>query len=155
VKLTHTITVPADGELVWAFITDIPRVAPCVPGVERVERVEGPGPERHRGLMRVALGPVRLALEGEVRLVRRDDAARVAQLDVAAADAEAGGSVAADVRLSVVPVAAGGTRVDIDTDARVMGRIGEFGQHLIRRKADQTMAGFADALARALTGARA
>jgi carbon monoxide dehydrogenase subunit G len=153
VKLTHTVTVPADPDLVWAFVTDIPRVAPCVPGVDRVERVEGPGPERYRGLMRVALGPVRLALDGEVRLIRRDDEARVAQLDVAAADAEAGGSVAADVRLRVRAGDAG-TRIDVETDARVMGRIGEFGQHIIRRKADQTMAQFAEELARALAQVR-
>jgi carbon monoxide dehydrogenase subunit G len=153
VRFAHSVNVPADRETVWAFVTDISRVATCVPGVESVARVDGPDGERYHGVMRVSLGPVRLALEGDVRLARRDEDSREADLRVAAADAQAGGSVEADVRLRAAPEA-GGTRLHIETDARVMGRIGEFGQPIIKRKADQTMAQFAENLTRALAEVR-
>jgi uncharacterized protein len=154
VRFAHSVSVPADRDAVWTFVTDIARVAPCVPGVESVARVEAPGGERYHGVMRVSLGPVRLALEGDVRLARRDDASGEADLHVTAADAQAGGSVEADVRLRAV-AEDGGTRLHIETDARVMGRIGEFGQPIIKRKADQTMAQFAENLTRVLAEVRA
>jgi carbon monoxide dehydrogenase subunit G len=152
-RFSHSVTVPVDRDTVWALMTDIRRVAPCVPGVESVERVDDPAGERYHGVMRVSLGPVRLSLEGDVSLASRDDAAGVTELHVAAADAQAGGSVSADVRLSAQS-ADGGTRLDIETDARVMGRIGEFGQQIIKRKADQTMAQFAENLTRVLAEVR-
>jgi carbon monoxide dehydrogenase subunit G len=42
----------------------------------------------------------------------------------------------------------GETELRIATDLAVMGRIGEFGQAVIKRKADQLMQDFADCLAR-------
>ena len=42
----------------------------------------------------------------------------------------------------------GQTEVKIATDLAVMGRLGEFGQAVIKRKADQLMGDFAECLAR-------
>ena len=152
-RFAHSVSIPVDRDAVWTFVTDIARVAQCVPGVESVVPVDGPDGERYHGVMRVTLGPVHLALEGDVRLARRDNDAREADLRVAAADAQAGGSVEADVGLRAV-AEDGGTRLHIETDARVMGRIGEFGQPIIKRKADQTMLKFAENLTRTLAEVR-
>jgi carbon monoxide dehydrogenase subunit G len=152
VRFAHSVSIPVGRDVVWTFVTDLARVARCVPGVESVARVDSPD-ERYHGVMRVSLGPVRLALEGDVSLARRDDDAREADLHVAAADAQAGGSVEADVRLRAM-AEDGGTKLHIETDARVMGRIGEFGQPIIKRKADQTMAQFAENLTRVLAEVR-
>jgi carbon monoxide dehydrogenase subunit G len=38
----------------------------------------------------------------------------------------------------------------MDTDAQIMGRIGEFGQPLIRKKADQMVGEFAENLKKAI-----
>jgi carbon monoxide dehydrogenase subunit G len=51
----------------------------------------------------------------------------------------------------VLQPAASGTRVTIDTDLTVLGKIGEFGQPLIRSKADSLLAEFARNLSAALT----
>jgi carbon monoxide dehydrogenase subunit G len=44
------------------------------------------------------------------------------------------------------------TDVDIRTDANVMGKLGEFGQAVIRKKADQIVQEFARNLSQAVAG---
>jgi hypothetical protein len=143
VKLQHRASVAAPRERVWALLMDVPRVAACVPGVESVTAEGG---DRYRGRFRVQVGPVRLALEGEVELAERDDAAGRAVMRANGTDAKLGGGVRAIVALSLVP----GTSTDmiVDSEVQILGRIGELGQPLIKRKADEIMRAFAANLSR-------
>ena len=60
--------------------------------------------------------------------------------------------MSADVRLSVTPGATPGTsELVVTTDAQILGKIGEFGQPVVKRKADQTMTEFVANLGRALS----
>jgi carbon monoxide dehydrogenase subunit G len=43
-----------------------------------------------------------------------------------------------------------GSKLEVTTDANVMGRIGDFGQPIIRKKADQTLQEVAGNLRKAL-----
>ncbi len=144
-KLQHRASVPAARERVWALLMDVPLVAACVPGVESVTAEGG---DRYRGRFRVQVGPVRLALEGELAVAERDDAAGRAVMRANGTDARLGGGVRAVVALTLVP----GTSTDlvVDSDVQILGRIGELGQPLIKRKADEIMSAFAGNLARAV-----
>jgi carbon monoxide dehydrogenase subunit G len=72
-----------------------------------------------------------------------------ARLRAEANDRRLGGGIRASVRLTLAPAEVG-TRVRIDTDLAVLGRIGEFGQPVIRRKADALLEEFAGNLRSAL-----
>jgi carbon monoxide dehydrogenase subunit G len=145
-KLQHRATVPAPRDRVWQLLMDVPRVALCVPGVESVTPEGG---DRYRGRFRVQVGPVRLALDGEVELAERDDAAGRAVMRASGTDARIGGGVRAVVALSLVPGTA--TEMVVDSDVQILGRIGELGQPLIKRKADEIMSAFAGNLVRAVS----
>lgn len=152
-RFEHASTVPAPRATVWAFLMDVPRVARCLPGVEAIEPL---GDDRYRGVLRVSVGPIRLALAGELTVTSRDEAAGVAGMRATAADRGAGGAVSAEMRIEVRDGATPGTsELRISTDAQVMGRIGEFGQPIIKRKADLLTGEFAANLARAVVGGRA
>lgn len=144
-RTEHSVRVDAPRERVWALLMDIPQAARLVPGVREVAAT---GQDSYRGSLRIQVGPVRLALEGDVRLTARDDAAGTAAVRLDGADSRLGGGVRADVSLEMsgsLP-----TEVRMATDITVLGRIGELGQPLMKRKADQVMAEFAANLQRAL-----
>jgi carbon monoxide dehydrogenase subunit G len=144
VKLSHTATVAAKSDRVWAVVMDVPTAARCVPGVAAVDPL---GQDRFKGSLLVQVGPVRLVLDGEISVTARDDAARRASLRADAKDTRLGGTVRAtmDVALKDVPQ---GCEMRIDGDLQIAGRIGEFGQPVIQRKADQLLAQFAQCLGR-------
>jgi len=145
VKTEHTVRVEASRERVWAFLMDVPAAARLVPGVESVTPS---GPDVYHGSLRVQVGPVRLALEGDVRVVARDNEAGTAAVRLDGADKRLGGGVRADVTLALRGSAP--TEVRVTSDVTILGRIGELGQPLVRRKADQVMSEFAANLQRAL-----
>ena len=138
--------VPLDRERLWDFLMDVPRVAHCVPGVERVQASDAGG---YTGSLRVQIGPIRLLLQGTMTVEEQDRAAWRARMRADANDRRMGGGVRARLGLALAPVD-GGTRLHIDTDLTVLGKIGEFGQPLIKKKADALLEEFARNLRAAL-----
>jgi carbon monoxide dehydrogenase subunit G len=139
-KFDHSARIPATRERVWAVIMDVPLVATCVPGVESVEAL---GNDVYRGTLRVKVGPIGLSLNGDVSITEKDEQAGTASMRADAADRKVGGMVKATMQMSLNPAGDGVTELRIVTDAQVGGRIGEFGQPIIKKKADQIMQEFA------------
>ena len=139
-RFEHRVTIPAPREKVWQFLMQVPEVGRCVPGVTEVKPLTG---DDYEGTMKVRIGPVALQLQGKLSIVERDEAGGRATMSAQAADRRAGGSVKARMQLQLEPKGASETDLVVTTDANVLGKLGEFGQPLIRRKADQTMEEFA------------
>src|SRR5436190_21079863 len=135
--LEHRITIPAVADQVWAFMMDIPAVSRCVPGVGNVARIDD---QTYSGIMSVRVGPIAVKLDGRVLVAERDEAAHRARMDLQAADKRVNGAVNAKMSMQLEPVENGSkTDVAIHTDANIMGKLGEFGQSVIRKKADQIL----------------
>jgi len=147
VKLSHTAVVKAPRARVWKLVTDVPAAARCVPGVAAVTPA---GAGKYKGSLLVQLGPVRLVLDGDVALTAADEAAGKASVRADAKDSRLGGTVRATMDLALVDQGADTTELRITSDVQIAGRIGEFGQPVIQRKADQLMTQFAECLARTL-----
>jgi carbon monoxide dehydrogenase subunit G len=145
-KLSHTALVHAPRAKVWKLVTDVPAAARCVPGVAAVTPS---GAGRYKGSLLVQLGPVRLVLDGDVALTATDEAGGKASVRADAKDSRLGGTVHATMDLALVDRGED-TELRITSDVQIAGRIGEFGQPVIQRKADQLMTQFAECLARTL-----
>jgi carbon monoxide dehydrogenase subunit G len=133
-------TVPVERERLWDFLMDVPRMAVCVPGVERVEPK---GEDEYEGRMRVRVGPIGLTLDGVMRVQERDQENWRAAVRAEANDKRAGGGLHATAHMDLIENGADSTDLFIRAEARLLGRLGEFGQPLIRRKAEAMMAEFA------------
>ena len=108
------------------------------------------GKDRYLGTLAVQIGPVRLVLDGDFAITARDQTAGTASLRADAKDSRVGGAIRATLDLALVDKDAE-TQLRIGTDLAVMGRLGEFGQASIKRKADQLIRDFAECLARQVT----
>jgi carbon monoxide dehydrogenase subunit G len=147
VTFTQECVIPAARERLWDFLMDVPAVGRCVPGVETIEAVNGGG--AYRGALKVQVGPIRLSLEGTITVEEADRNGWRARMRAEANDRRLGGGIRARLNLTLAPVETG-TRVQIDTDLAVLGKIGEFGQPVIRKKADTLLEEFARNLRSAL-----
>ena len=143
---TQECVVPVERERLWDFLMEVPKVAHCVPGVESVEAVDG---HAYKGSLKVRVGPIRLSLEGTMTIEGQDRSLWRARMRAEANDRRLGGGIRARMSLALTP-AEGGTRLQIETDLAVLGKIGEFGQPIIRKKADALLEEFAKNLRSAL-----
>jgi len=146
VTFTQECTIPVERARLWDLLMDVPTVGRCVPGVETIEAVDA---SAYKGGLKVQVGPIRLSLEGTITVEEADREAWRARMRAEAHDRRLGGGIRARLSLTLAPAEVG-TRVRIDTDLAVLGKIGEFGQPVIKKKADALLEEFARNLRSAL-----
>lgn len=146
-RFEQETNIAASREEIWQYLIDVPKVATCVPGVETVVAA---GDDRYLGTMKVRVGPIGLTLEGFVTVSEMDRENWTAEMRGEAKDKRAAGAVKTVVRMRLLDAPVG-TTLRIETDATIMGRIGDFGQPVIRRKADQILGEFSRNLQRLIT----
>ena len=134
----------APGEL-WSFVTDIPTVGLCIPGAEDVAANDD---GTYSGTVKVRVGPVALGLAGKLSVESRDDGARRISMTGEGADRKVPGSVRVKIEMAVEDAGDGASNLIVDSDANIMGKLGEFGQGIIKRKADGIMKDFGQNLAK-------
>ena len=148
-KLHNTCVVPAGMRETWAALMDVPNSAKWVPGV--IEVAED-GDRCYRGTLKARVGPMSMNLSGTVTVEEQEPEEGRARFLVEASDRRVGGGVRTTMVMQLTPMPAGGTEVAIETDTTFMGKLGELGQPVIRRKAQSTIEEFARNLTRELEG---
>ncbi len=65
--IENEFTVAAPVDDLWAYLLDVERIAPCMPGAELTETID----EQHwKGKVNVKFGPVSLSFAGTVEMTR-------------------------------------------------------------------------------------
>ena len=144
-KLENRCLVPASADKTWALLMDITQAAPCIPGVQDVI---ADGENQFKAVMQVRIGPVRLNFSGTINVLEQDKEKGEARFRVEAADRRVGGSIRAEMTMQLNHRAAEETEMVIRSDTVFMGKIGELGQPIIRRKANSILEDFARNLAK-------
>jgi carbon monoxide dehydrogenase subunit G len=139
VILDQKVVVQAAPDKVWDFLMDIPAVSRCVPGVESFEKIDD---DTFLGALKVKVGPIGVKLNGKVIVVERDRENFTSRMDVQAAEKRLNSAVTAHATLSLVPISENVTEIHIHTESSILGKLGEFGQAVMRRKADQIVGEF-------------
>ena len=150
--LDQQAIVPAHVDRVWAFVMDVPAVSRCVPGVEEFAPIDD---DNFAGALRVKVGPIAVRVQGRITVTDRDRAALRSGLAIQAADRQINSTVSARTTMTLVPRSDAETELHIHTEASILGKLGEFGQAVIRRKADQIVGEFARNVARELSATEA
>jgi uncharacterized protein len=122
-ELAHEFTVNTPIDRAWAVLTDVERIAPCMPGAE-LTAVDG---DTYHGLVKVKVGPITAQYKGTASFVEKDGAAHRAVLKAAGRDARGQGNASATVT-AVMTEQGDGTRVEITTNMTVSGRVAQFGR---------------------------
>ena len=123
-KLQHQTEVAASPEAVWDFLQDTRAFVQCLRGAELVDEL---GDDRYQGILRVAIGPLKMAYAGDVSVVERNAGERQIVLDARGRDKRGSGAVQAHVRLQVSPFDQG-ARIDVISDLDLTGRIASLGR---------------------------
>lgn len=150
-ELTNEFTLEVPIDDAWAVLTDLERVAPCMPGFE-LQEIDG---EEYRGAVRVKVGPVIAQYKGVARFRERDEANHRAVIRAEGREARGQGNATATVTATLVP-GDGGTQVSLHTDLMITGKVAQFGRGVLADVSNKLLRQFVRALeADVLKGAEA
>ncbi len=146
-QIDNEFTVAAPIDRVWAYLLDVERVAPCMPGAELTEVVDD---RTWKGKTSIKVGPVALSFAGTVVMQERDDAAHRVALKAQGMEQRGKGAASASV-VSRLEEVAGGTKVTMQADLTVSGAVAQYGRGMIQDISQRLTGEFAACLERNIT----
>ncbi len=125
-ELTNEFRVGVPVEEAWTVLTDVERIAPCLPGAQLTE-VDG---DRYTGNVKVKVGPITAQYKGTATFVEKDEVGRRVVLKADGRDTRGQGNASAMVTATLVPEG-DGTLVTVQTDLTVTGKVAQFGRGVL------------------------
>jgi carbon monoxide dehydrogenase subunit G len=141
VELNNQFTVDRSIEETWAMLTDVERIAPCMPGAQ-LEEVEG---DEYRGTVKVKVGPITAQYKGKATFVEKDEAGHRAVLRAEGRDSRGQGNASALITASLEDQG-GRTNVAVHTDLTVTGKVAQFGRGVMAEVSEKLLGQFVDNL---------
>jgi carbon monoxide dehydrogenase subunit G len=140
-ELSNEFTVGVPVDEAWKVLTDVERIAPCLPGAQ-LQEVEG---DEYRGIVKIKVGPITAQYKGTARFQEKDDDNHVAVLRAEGRDTRGAGNASATITATLVPEGEG-TKVTVLTDLTVTGKVAQFGRGVLADVSGKLMTQFAEAL---------
>ncbi len=152
VIITTRFSVAAPLEVVWRYLLDVQKIAPCVPGAELTEVIDD---KTFAGKIGVKLGPIEVAYRGKVFLEEVDEQTHTARIRAEGQESKGRGGASARVKAEMHEEG-GQTVVSMESDIGVTGLVAQFGRSAIMQDISQRMAQrFADCLEREIKATQA
>ncbi|MBH99399.1 MAG: carbon monoxide dehydrogenase [Acidimicrobiaceae bacterium] len=149
-ELNNDFEVAAPLDEVWAVLTDVERIAPCLPGAQ-LQEVEG---DEFRGVVKVKVGPITAQYKGAASFVERDDAGYRAVLRAEGRDTRGAGNASADITAALEETETG-TKVIVTTELTVTGKVAQFGRGVMADVSKKLMGQFAGNLSELIASSEA
>lgn len=140
-KIANEFTVSAPIEDAWNVLTDLEQVIPLMPGAQMTGR-DG---DDALGKVKVKVGPVTSEFSGKVHFVEQDRQAHRAVIDGKGKEARGTGNAAATV-IAQLHDAGDHTRVTVDTDLKVVGKLAQFGSSMLQQVSEKLLGQFVESL---------
>jgi carbon monoxide dehydrogenase subunit G len=147
--LNHEFVVSVPVEEAWAILTDLERIAPCLPGAQLTE-VEG---DTYRGQVKIKVGPILAQFRGQASFLSRDDVAHKASLKGEGRDTTGKGNASAVITAELTSVTPTSTKCTVHTDLSISGKVAQFGRGALADVSDKLLAQFSENLNQLISAA--
>jgi uncharacterized protein len=140
-EITKSFSVKAPPDAVWAFLTDLHRVAQCMPGAAIGEKLDD---KTYTGTMTVKVGPVMSSYKGKIVFERLDPATRTAELRASGQDVRGKGGADLQLVSSLKPKGPGETEVIAVSQVSITGLLAQMGRGMVQDVSDQIFQKFSE-----------
>ena len=150
-ELVNEFRVPVSVDEAWKVLTDVERVAPCIPGAQLLS-VDG---DEFTGAVKVKVGPITVQYKGKAYFEEKDASARRAVIIADGKETRGQGNAAALVTAELKDEG-NCTSCVLTTDLSISGKAAQFGRGVLSDVATKLIGQFAARLeADVLAGAAA
>ena len=140
--LNHDFVVNVPVDQAWQILTDLERIAPCLPGAQLTE-IEG---DTYRGQVKIKVGPILAQFKGQASFVSRDDNAHKATLKGEGRDTTGKGNASAMITAELTSITPTSTKCTVHTDLSISGKVAQFGRGALADVSDKLLAQFSENL---------
>ncbi|MGI8492623.1 MAG: SRPBCC family protein, partial [Acidimicrobiales bacterium] len=140
-ELTNEFRVSAPKPNAWKLLTDVERIAPLLPGAQ-LQEIEG---DEYRGIVKVKVGPITAQYKGAATFIDQDEQAGKVVLKASGRDTRGQGNASAVITAVMTPDG-DGTKVIVNTDLTVTGKVAQFGRGVLAEVSGKLIGQFVDAL---------
>ncbi len=153
IVIENEFTVAATPEDTYALMTDVERVAPCIPGAQITgQRDDG----SYDALVTMKMGPMSLSYKGHIEIIEQNDATKQAVMRAKATEARGQGTAQATLTMDIGDAGNGSSLVKVGSDILVTGRVAQMGRGIMTDVAGKMIDQMAKAMeATLLAGAEA
>jgi uncharacterized protein len=150
VELNNEFRVAVPAAKAWEVLTDVERVAPCIPGAQLLS-VDG---DAFTGAVKVKVGPITVSYKGDASFQEKDKAAQRVVIKANGKETRGSGSAAALVTAALKDEGEF-TTVVITTDLTISGKAAQFGRGVLADVSSNLIGQFAKNLEADLLGGAA
>ena len=143
IVIENDFDVAATPDDTYALMTDVERVAPCIPGATITGQREDGG---YDALVTMKMGPMSLTYKGVIEIVEQDDAAKTAVMRAKATEAKGQGTAQATLTMNISDAGDGKTNVKVGSDILVTGRVAQMGRGIMTDVAGKMIGEMAKAM---------
>src|SRR4051795_12585649 len=147
-RFENEIEVAQPPKELFAFLTDVERVAPCLPGAS----IDGRDGDDYTGSMKVKVGPITGTYKGKMRFLEQDEDALRAVMSARAAEVNGQGDAEAKITTQIEQAGDESSRIRMETDLQMRGRVAQFGRGAMEKISQRMFDEFARNLERAMAG---
>jgi carbon monoxide dehydrogenase subunit G len=140
--LKHSFTVNQPMAETWQILTDLERIAPCLPGAQ-LQEVHG---DVFKGVVKVKVGPIVAQFKGDAQFAERNDENYTATLKASGRDTGGKGNASATITAELLSVTPASTMCTVVTDLAITGKVAQFGRGALADISEKLIAQFADNL---------
>ncbi len=140
-ELTNDFVIDRPIEEIWTVLNDLEFIAPCMPGAQLTE-IEG---EEYRGTVKIKVGPITAQYKGKARFIEQNHEAKTIKLKAEGRDPRQG-NANAEVSAQMEAVTGESTKVVIQTDLKLSGKVASFGRGIIEDVSKNLLGTFVDNL---------
>lgn len=131
-QLINEFTVNRPIDEAWPIITDVEKIAPCLPGAELQEVAQDDEKgEIYRGVVKVKLGPISTKFKGDAYFIEKDDEQYRAVLKGNGRETGGRGNASADISAHAESLSPTSTKVVVSTDLHITGKVAQFGRGIL------------------------
>lgn len=142
IAVEEQFEVEASPEVVWQYVSTPQDIVICLPGAELLDVVDD---RTYRGRVKVKVGPMTVSYTGTVTFVEMDEQRHRLKMTGKAKERGGAGTAKMTTEVTIEPCGAG-SRVAVQANADVTGRIVRFGRGMIEQVAKQLFGQFAEAV---------
>jgi carbon monoxide dehydrogenase subunit G len=138
VQFTMSMDLAAAPEEMWSVLTDVKRISECIPGCENVQEIERLAV--YKATVKQKIGPFKLEVPADILVDEANQPMRV-RMHAVGSDKFTGTRLSVVMDVTLVPDERG-TKLKVDAQLEVNGRLATLGMPMIKRRAEQNFQEF-------------